>query len=222
MDKFNKIKNDEEIIQIYNKISELEDKNKGWAHHNLDHVNNVVELVEKLLKELKYNQNFIEEAKIAAILHDVGCIEGKEGHALRSYEYAKKYLKENNIKLESEKLVLDAIKNHSNGFDTDNVIALALILSDKLDIKKTRVAKEGYNIKGMRQLQFIDDILIKINKNILEINFICDEQIDKMELEEFYFTKKVFKAIKSFSDKMQLAPNVLFNYNKWESFFEIK
>lgn len=222
MDKFNKIKNDEEIIQIYNKISESEDKNKGWAHHNLDHVNNVVELVEKLLKELKYNQNFIEEAKIAAILHDVGCIEGKEDHALRSYEYAKKYLKENNIKLENEKLVLDAIKNHSNGFDTDNIIALTLMLSDKLDIKKSRVAKEGYNIKGMRQLQFIDDILIKINNNILEINFICDEQIDKMELEEFYFTKKVFKAIKSFSDKMQLAANVLFNYNKWESFFEIK
>lgn len=222
MDNFNKIKNDEGIIQIYNKISELEDKNKGWAHHNLDHVNNVIELVEKLLKELKYNQNFIEEVKIAAILHDVGCIEGKEDHALRSYQYAKKYLKENQIKLKNEKQVLEAIKNHSNGFDTDNIIALTLILSDKLDIKKTRVAKEGYNVKGMRQLQFIEDILIKINKDVLEINFICNEKINKSELEEFYFTKKVFKAIKSFSGKMQLAPNVLFNYNKWDSFSEIK
>ena len=74
----------------------------------------------------------------------------------------------------------------------------------------------------MRQLQFIEDILIKINKDVLEINFICNEKINKSELEEFYFTKKVFKAIKSFSGKMQLAPNVLFNYNKWDSFSEIK
>ena len=80
MDKFNKIVNDKEIIEVYNKISEFEYLDIGWAHHNLDHVKNVAKLVESLLKKLDYSESFIEEAKIAAILHDVGALEGKNNH----------------------------------------------------------------------------------------------------------------------------------------------
>ena len=84
LNKFEKIKNDKRIIEVYNKISEFEDLDKGWAHHNLDHVKNVAKLVESLLKKLGYDENFIEEAKIAAILHDTGAIGGKKNHAMRS------------------------------------------------------------------------------------------------------------------------------------------
>ena len=38
MSKFEQIVNDEKIIQQYNKISEFKDFDKGWAHHNLEHV----------------------------------------------------------------------------------------------------------------------------------------------------------------------------------------
>ncbi|VYU66982.1 HD domain-containing protein [Clostridium paraputrificum] len=218
MDNFNKIANDKTIINIYNKISEFEDLDKGWAHHDLDHVKNVAKLVESLLRQLEYEESFIEEAKIAAILHDIGAIEGKKNHALRSYNFAKKYITENNIILKNKDLVLDAIKIHSDGFDSDNIIALTLILSDKLDIKHTRVAKEGYNIKGMKELQYIQDIYVVIKNKNLKIQFICDDKINKNELEEFYFIIKVFKSIISFSRKMNLNPQVLFNNNEWNLF----
>lgn len=218
MDRFEKIINDETIIDVYNKISEFEDLDKGWAHHNLEHVKNVAKLVESLLYKLDYDENFIEEAKIAAILHDTGAIEGKDNHALRSYNFAKGYLKTNNIMLENKDLVLDAIKIHSDGFESNNIIALVLIISDKLDIKYTRVAKEGYNAKGMKELQYIKDILVDINDNNLEIQFICDDKINKKELEEFYFMTKVFKSIITFSVKMNLNPKVLFNNSKWQLF----
>lgn len=218
MNKLNRIEKDKEIIDIYNKISEFEDLDKGWAHHNLAHVKNVAKLVESLLNQLGYEESFIEEAKIAAILHDTGAIEGKKNHAIRSYNFAKKYFSDNNIILENEDLVLEAIKIHSDGFDSDNIIALTLILSDKLDIKYTRVAKEGYNVKGMRELQYIKDILVEINNKNLKIEFICDEKINKSELEDFYFIKKVFKAIIAFSSKMKLNPQVLFNDVEWNLF----
>lgn len=218
MNKFNKIANDKTIINIYNKISEFEDLDRGWAHHNLDHAQNVAQLVESLLKQLDYEESFIEEAKIAAILHDTGAIEGKKNHALRSYNFAEKYIKDNNIILENKDLVLDAIKIHSDGFDSDNIIALTLILSDKLDIKHTRVAKEGYNIKGMKELQYIKDILVDIHNKDLKIQFICDDKINKNELEEFYFIIKVFKSIISFSRKMNLNPQVLLNNSEWNLF----
>ena len=171
-----------------------------------------------MLKQLGYEDSFIEEAKIAAILHDTGAIEGKKNHANRSYNFAKKYISDNNIILENEDLVLEAIKIHSDGFDSDNIIALTLILSDKLDIKYTRVAKEGYNVKGMRELQYIKDILVEINNKNLKIQFICDEKINKSELEDFYFIKKVFKAIIAFSSKMKLNTQVLFNDDEWNLF----
>lgn len=216
MSKFEQIVNDEKIIQQYNKICEFEDLDKGWAHHNLEHVKNVSKLVEVLLKKLNYDEDFIEEAKIAAILHDVGAVEGKNNHALRSYEFAKKYFDENNILLKNRELVLDAIKSHSDGFNSDNIMTLTLIISDKLDIKHTRVAKEGYNVKGMRQLQYIKDILVDIDNKNLEIKFICDDKININELEEFYFMIKVFRAIKTFSEKMNLTPKVFLNNCKWE------
>ena len=218
LNKFEKIKNDKRIIEVYNKISEFEDLDKGWAHHNLYHVKNVAKLVESLLRKLDYDENFIEEAKIAAILHDTGAIEGKKNHAIRSYNFAKQYFENNNIILENKDLVLEAIKIHSDGFDSNNIIALTLILSDKLDIKYTRVAKEGYYVKGMRELQYIKDILVDISNSDLEIKFFCDDKINKSELEEFYFITKVFKAIIAFSKKMNLNAKVLFNNDEWKLF----
>lgn len=221
MNRFERINSDQKIIEVYNKISEFEDLDKGWAHHNLEHVKNVAKLVEVLLDKLGYDENFIEEAKIAAILHDIGAIEGKNNHSSRSYEFAKKYISNNNIVLENQDLVLEAIKIHSDGFDSDNIIALTLILADKLDIKYTRVAKEGYKVKGMKELQYIKDILVDIYNENLQIQFICDDKIDKAELEEFYFMPKVFKSIIAFSEKMNLKPDVFFNNYKWRLFYDI-
>ena len=136
---YDKIRNDQYIIDIYNKISVYEDENDVWAYHDLKHVLNVVSMTEKLLTDLNCDKALIEEAKIAALLHDLGCIEGKNNHAHRSYSMAKKYFEKNKINLKNENLILDAIKTHSDGFDTDNKIAVILILCDKLDIKKTRI-----------------------------------------------------------------------------------
>lgn len=215
MDRFKKIEEDKEIIQVYKAVEVYEDLNGGWAHHNLDHVKNVADLVQIILSKLGYDENFIEEAKIAAILHDTGVTEGKKAHAIRSYNFAKEYLRKNNISLEYEELVLEAIKIHSQGFDTENIIALALILGDKLDIKYTRVAKAGYDIEGMKEMQYIKDIVVDIEDKALKIRFVCDDKIDKKSLEEFYFIDKVFKGIKAFSKKMNLKPVVLFNEDVW-------
>lgn len=89
MNLFEKILNDKEIIDRYYEIEKYEELNKGWAYHNISHVLNVTIMVEKILSYLKYNRQFIECAKIAAILHDTGANEGKEGHAYRSYIFAK-------------------------------------------------------------------------------------------------------------------------------------
>ncbi len=212
---YNQIINDQEIINIYNKIATSEDDN-FFAHHDLNHVMNVVNLTEKIMVAINAEGREVEEAKIAAYMHDTGVSEGKQNHGERSYDFAKKYFANKNIKLENENLILNAIKNHSDGFETDNVFQLALILADKLDIKSTRVTSRGLQIEGMRQMQYIKDIDVKVVDNVFIVKFICDERINKEELEEYYFMKKVGYAIKSFCNKFNMKYEVLFNNKIWK------
>ena len=181
MDYFHKICKDKEIIEIYERIHKYEDAEGGYAYHDYNHVNNVANYCEKILRSLKYDDDFISEAKIAAILHDTGCTEGKENHAYRSYEFAKKYIETNHIPLKNKELVLDAIKNHSEGFITDNIIQLVIILADKIDIKKSRISESGKQVIGNRQYQYINDIQFEVKNNNFYINFICDEKINLLK-----------------------------------------
>ena len=105
---------------------------------------------------------------------------------------------------------------HREGFETDNIIALTLIISDKLDIKYTRVTKEGSKIEGMKEYLHIKDIQVEIKGGILKVNFVCDNKINKKATEEFYFTKKVFKAIDTFAKRMNLKPCILLNNKEWQ------
>ena len=210
------IYNDKRIREIYKGIDEKEEANiDAWGHHNFDHVSNVKDIVEEILRKLKFDNEFIYEAKIAAIMHDVGAIQGKPGHAERSYIYTNNYFNENNIQLKHKDLVLDAIRNHSDGFDSNNMIQLALILADKLDIKKTRPTKRGLEVPGNRQYGNIERIDTDIENNTLKINFISNDKLDKKELEDFYFMKKVGSAIKSFSQKLNLEYEVYLNGKEW-------
>lgn len=80
---FERIHQDTEIRQIYDAIGQMEDEEAGWAYHNWLHVNNVVAMTEMILKQLAVSEEYLEAAKIAALLHDVGALQGKAGHALR-------------------------------------------------------------------------------------------------------------------------------------------
>lgn len=81
------ILNDSEILALYQEIEKIEIETGGWAYHNLTHVKNVANLTEQLLRHLNQDEFFIEEGKVAALLHDIGSLDGKAGHAKRSYEY---------------------------------------------------------------------------------------------------------------------------------------
>ena len=214
-DIYNEILNDKEIKDQYQKVENAETARGGWAFHNFLHIQNVTTTAEQILTELGFDENFIYATKIACLLHDIGAVESKENHAHRSYEYAKKYFNDHNINFKNIDLVLDAIKIHSDGFDTDNIIALTLIIADKLDIKKNRTSEVGKTIIGHRQYTHINDITLTINANLLEVNFLTDGNINMNEINEYYFTKKVFKAIKSFAQKLKLDYKILLDNQEW-------
>ena len=205
----------DDIFNIYKEIENKENEDGGCAFHNYKHVQNVSKIAEKILTDLNFDENTIYNCKIACLLHDVGALLRKDGHAQRSYEYSKKLFKDNNIVFEGSEIVLDAIKNHSSHFESDNILVLSIILADKLDITKSRITQEGKKVKGNRQYQHIEDITIHIENKEMILNFITDGNIDIREVNEYYFTSKVFKAIEAFSKKMDLKFYILMDNKTW-------
>lgn len=68
----------------------------------------------------------------------------------------------------------------------------------------------------MRQIQYIKDITVNIYNNKLEIRFLCDEQLNKEELETFDFIESVFKGIRAFTKKVGLEYKVFINVEEWK------
>lgn len=204
-----------EIKDIYKKIEKFEIESKGMAFHNFRHVKNVTATVESILRCLNYDEDTIYNSKTACLLHDVGALQGKDNHAIRSYEYAKNYFDFHEWNFKGKDSVLNAIKNHSNGFDTDDILTLVLILADKLDIRNSRITEEGLKVEGNRQYAHIKDIIIDITDGVLKVNFLTDYQIDMDEINNYYFTKKVFKAIESFAKKFNLDYRILMDNLPW-------
>lgn len=210
------LSSNDSVLKIYIEIEKTEIRDGGWAFHNYEHVKNVSKIAEKILTDLNFNQETIYQCKLACLLHDVGALQGKEEHAQRSFEYARKLFEDKNWIFEGSASVLDAIKNHSSGFETNNIVALSIILADKLDIKKTRISEEGKKIEGNRQYAHIEDIIINIQNDTLTINFITDGKIIMKEVNHYYFTDKVFKAIEAFSKKLNLKHYILMDEKPWK------
>ena len=210
MNLYEMICKDQDVASCYEQIGLAEQGNEEDAYHNREHVMRVAKRVDEVLSMLGCSMSFIENAKIAAILHDVGCLQGKNDHARYSYEYAQQYFIQYGILLEYHEEVLEAIRIHSNGFESSSTIAMALILSDKLDITKERVAPGGYMLEGMRQMQYIENITVQIQGSKFIVCFEVMPMFDQDELERFYFMKKVYRSIEAFASHMQLLPEIRF------------
>lgn len=210
------IEEDKTILKIYDDIEKYELGENGRAFHNFEHVKNVMTNAVKLLTDLNFDEETITSCKIACLLHDIGSLQGKEGHAERSYEFAQKYFQDHNWHFQNLENILDAIKNHSSGFESNNILTTVIVLADKLDVKKNRISEEGKKYPGNRQYSHINDITINTTNNLLTVNFITDGALDLKETNEYYFTAKIFNAIKSFSEKMHLDYSILLDNNKWE------
>lgn len=212
---FEIIKKDPYILDIYSKIEDPNFNKRFWTYHGLTHVKNVIDTVEKTLIKLNYEEEYIENAKIAALMHDLGMIEGKENHAIKSYEIAKEYFEKNKIKLKYYNEVLESIRSHRDTTIENNDMAAVLIFADKIDIKKTRLAPKGYEIEGLRQYQYIKDINILFNNINFTVQFIIDSECNKKELEGWYFTPKVINSIKIISDYFNFNSKILWNDDEW-------
>ena len=181
---------DEEIKAIINNVNNVIIINNCGCH-GMGHITRVMNYVETILKGINCDEHTIELGKIAAYLHDIGAIMGKQGHAERSALFVNNYLTKLNMDEEDRELIVNAIKNHSKGSETK--IGAVLTFADKIDMQKSRMMRfiEGNyfhdNIKHML------DIKLTVDENNIIVNIITDGMFDYNSLKDY--SKMITKPI---------------------------
>lgn len=136
---FEEIRSNEEInayIRAADKVMEA----IGYTEHSFAHVTRAAESSAQILKDLGYPERTQELVKIAGYMHDIGNAVNRHEHAISGAVMAFRILDRLGMPPEEIAMVVGAIGNHDEGTGAPvNELAAALILSDKGDVRRSRV-----------------------------------------------------------------------------------
>jgi HD superfamily phosphodiesterase len=154
----------------------------GYTEHSFAHGNRVSESCRYILSTLGYPERDCELAQIAGWLHDIGNLVNRVDHAQSGAVMAFRILDNLGMEADEIALVVTAIGNHDEGTAVPvNHIAAALILSDKSDVRRTRV-------RNIDPLAF--DIHDRVNYSVKESSLQINEDKTlitlKIELDTHY------------------------------------
>lgn len=116
----------------------------GFTEHGLAHAKRSSDTAREILTALGYPKRTCELAAIAGYMHDIGNTVNRVDHAHSGALMAFTLLNKLNMDPEEIGLVCSAIGHHDEqtAFPV-NPLAAALILSDKSDVRRSRVRKEA-------------------------------------------------------------------------------
>jgi hypothetical protein len=112
----------------------------GYTDHGVNHVDRVAGRARRILLELGHDPAEAELAAISGLLHDIGNVIHRDGHAQSGGLLSYSILRRLGLPVLESALVAGAIGNHDEeiGEPVSNVAA-ALILADKSDVIRSRV-----------------------------------------------------------------------------------
>ena len=116
----------------------------GFTEHGFAHAKRSSDTARDILRLLGYPERTCELAAIAGYLHDIGNTVNRVDHAHSGAIMAFTLLNKRNMPPEEIGLICSAIGHHDEktAFPV-NPLAAALILSDKSDVRRTRVRRDA-------------------------------------------------------------------------------
>ena len=138
----------------------------GFTEHSFTHVTHVAETAGYLLKTLGYDDRTVELAKIAGYLHDVGNLVNRKDHAQSGAVMAWSILNDMGCDAAELATIVTAIGNHDESTGVPvNIVAAAMILADKADVRRSRVRNQDIS-----KFDIHDRVNYSVKKSILKIN----------------------------------------------------
>ena len=212
---FEKLIEDDKVKDCYLEIKKSKNPHAP-IKHDLSHALNVVENIESILTQLGVEKDFIDSAKISALLHDIGMTKGNKEHALNSYIWAANYFKNNNMILPYHTEVLHAIRDHTDLYNSISLMTRALILADRLDITQSRLTDTGKKVKDYEILQHILNINVRIRDDKINVDIKTDQELDLKTFENISCYKKLKEAVQGFAKHQNLEATIKLNNKELE------
>jgi hypothetical protein len=112
----------------------------GYTEHSAPHAAITAEAAYDILKTLGYPERECELAQIAGYMHDIGNCVNRKNHAHTGAIIALQLLDKLAMPANEIAVIISAIGNHDENTATPvNAIAAAVILADKMDVRRSRV-----------------------------------------------------------------------------------
>ena len=168
------VKNNEEVDGLIRGAQKQMDS-IGYTEHGYRHISIVSERAGNILRKLGYPDRIVELARIAGYLHDIGNCVNRVDHAHSGAILANQILKEMGMPIEERTEIMMAIGNHDEETGTAvNAISAALILADKSDVHRDRVANQKISTF---------DIHDRVNYAVTDANLILNSEEKKITLD---------------------------------------
>lgn len=130
----------DEAVRVYIAQADASLSALGFTEHSFPHVTHVAQIAGELLQRLGYHNRMVELAKIAGFLHDIGNVVNRVDHSQSGAVMAFHILERLAFPPSEIAAVVAAIGNHDEGTGVPvSPLAAALILSDKADVRRSRV-----------------------------------------------------------------------------------
>ena len=138
----------------------------GFTEHSFAHVTHVAETAGYILRTLGYDERTAELAKIAGYLHDIGNLVNRKDHAQSGAVMAWSILNDMGCDAAELATIVTAIGNHDESTGVPvNIVAAAMILADKADVRRSRVRNQDIS-----KFDIHDRVNYSVKKSILKIN----------------------------------------------------
>ncbi len=198
---------DEKILSEYEKIDKL---NPYPFSHGMQHIKNVVEIIIKLSEVLNIDEETKNNLLIAGVLHDIGQVNGRDSHGLKSMQFAEKYLKGKSNKVDLNN-ILKAIEHHSdiNKMNELTLFSNIICFVDKMDFTMKRLEKDYKDKFDYIVCENIENVRFNyVNgyfRVIVDIQGIKEEKAKELLLERNSFKKAIQTTI-ALSNKLNVKP----------------
>lgn len=193
---YEKFFTDGDINKILGAINELHSDVLCCCHGKY-HAMQVVATTENILESLGFDARTVELGKIAAFLHDIGCIAGRWKHAEKSAALAGVFLSGADLWESERGMIVQAIADHSDGKNISSAVGAAVLIADKTDISRGRIFLREDIDEIHKNLLEVEKVDIKISDGRMTINYITTEKFSRdIFVNDFISYKKPWKLPK--------------------------
>ena len=197
----------EKIIQtaFFNETyAQIEELKKDFpVNHGFIHVKHVIDNAKELAKIFKLNETQKERLLIAATLHDIGYLSGRDEHPQNGAILTKEFLTgKYNLSSDEIDQICNAISHHGckNENECTDILSLCLILADKMDFVSSRYSDDTEKYPNVIPFKKISKVVPEFDGKTFTMKIILsdctsEEIISYKNLHYFTKLRKIFDSI---------------------------